>query len=596
MDYHGITSIGKIFVQRVSTLPIWSLTDIARILYTNDNNNFYLAGVTEWQEIIDGISEQTIVGIKTFTFPPMISNDPSGGDDAVRLSYLEANYTKGSIDLSNYVTLDTTQNITGLKVFDTVLPESQLLPTDNDHLSNKLYVDTVAPKLLVTETDSTLNYLWDKITGGDGIALSKLGADGANQQIRISVSGISGGNFYSDLPIGTIIKYAGSSAPAGYLECDGAAVSRTTYDDLFNVIGEDYGIGNGTTTFNVPSCTGDNCGGEMWCIKYSESEAVNGVDEKVKVSVDDTTAGYVEQKIVAGAGISVVTNNPGGNETFEISSAAGASSTGMWLKSSGTNNCSVKAGSVVINNVIYSLSTEASLTLSGYLRDGESELANTLYYLYAVGGAGTVPTFKFSSVQPTKNKYGSTVSFSEECEKSELYHPIEGLTWRYIGEVYNNSSSNIVAFDKMYPGYWESQWVSNPYLYIKDENPGNWYIQTISTKTFNFGMGVLPTKWKGLYSATNSGITTAFDINWVCGMRTYVAGEYIYNFDGSYTYIQPYSTYWMGSFAIYISNSYTISIYPTNAISNTTNSLVYDSVTFVSPGLYKGYFKFIIEK
>ena len=47
--------------------------------------------------------------------------------------------------------------------------------------------------------------------------------------------------------------YAGSTAPTGYLLCDGTAVSRTTYADLFAVTSTTYGVGNGTTTFNVPN-------------------------------------------------------------------------------------------------------------------------------------------------------------------------------------------------------------------------------------------------------------------------------------------------------------------------------------------------------
>jgi microcystin-dependent protein len=55
------------------------------------------------------------------------------------------------------------------------------------------------------------------------------------------------------LPSGSIIAYGGSSAPTGYLICDGSAVSRTTYADLFAVLGTTYGAGNGSTTFNLPN-------------------------------------------------------------------------------------------------------------------------------------------------------------------------------------------------------------------------------------------------------------------------------------------------------------------------------------------------------
>lgn len=57
-------------------------------------------------------------------------------------------------------------------------------------------------------------------------------------------------------PTGTVISFAGSTAPLGYLLCDGSEVSRTDYADLFSVIGTDYGIGNGATTFNLPNLTG----------------------------------------------------------------------------------------------------------------------------------------------------------------------------------------------------------------------------------------------------------------------------------------------------------------------------------------------------
>ena len=59
------------------------------------------------------------------------------------------------------------------------------------------------------------------------------------------------------LPLsGTVIAFAGNSAPAGYLICNGAAVSRTTYAGLFAVIGTTYGAGDGSTTFNLPDLTG----------------------------------------------------------------------------------------------------------------------------------------------------------------------------------------------------------------------------------------------------------------------------------------------------------------------------------------------------
>ena len=50
--------------------------------------------------------------------------------------------------------------------------------------------------------------------------------------------------------------FAGVTIPSGFLVCDGGAYSRTEYAELFAVIGTRYGVGNGSTTFNVPNFSG----------------------------------------------------------------------------------------------------------------------------------------------------------------------------------------------------------------------------------------------------------------------------------------------------------------------------------------------------
>jgi microcystin-dependent protein len=58
------------------------------------------------------------------------------------------------------------------------------------------------------------------------------------------------------VPAGAVMAFAMNSAPAGWLQANGAAVSRTTYDDLFAAISTTYGAGNGSTTFNLPDLRG----------------------------------------------------------------------------------------------------------------------------------------------------------------------------------------------------------------------------------------------------------------------------------------------------------------------------------------------------
>lgn len=73
----------------------------------------------------------------------------------------------------------------------------------------------------------------------------------ANQYTDESISfALEGANV---TPAGVVMMYAGTTAPSGYLLCDGSAVSRSTYSILFSVIGTNYGAGDGSTTFNLPN-------------------------------------------------------------------------------------------------------------------------------------------------------------------------------------------------------------------------------------------------------------------------------------------------------------------------------------------------------
>ena len=68
-----------------------------------------------------------------------------------------------------------------------------------------------------------------------------------------------GSNFYlattSSVPSGSIQMWSTATAPTGYILCNGVAISRTTYSTLYGVIGTTFGVGDGSTTFNVPNYT-----------------------------------------------------------------------------------------------------------------------------------------------------------------------------------------------------------------------------------------------------------------------------------------------------------------------------------------------------
>ena len=74
--------------------------------------------------------------------------------------------------------------------------------------------------------------------------------------VEVKINGewrkVAGGTLYADAPVGSILAFGGSSAPSGWLLCQGQAVSRTTYAELFKAISTSFGSGDGSTTFNLP--------------------------------------------------------------------------------------------------------------------------------------------------------------------------------------------------------------------------------------------------------------------------------------------------------------------------------------------------------
>jgi microcystin-dependent protein len=84
------------------------------------------------------------------------------------------------------------------------------------------------------------------------------------------------------LPPGTVLSFAGPTLPSGFLLCDGSAVSRTTYSALFSALGTAYGVGNGSTTFNIPDLRGrgiagkDDMGGVAASRITSAGSGING--------------------------------------------------------------------------------------------------------------------------------------------------------------------------------------------------------------------------------------------------------------------------------------------------------------------------------
>ena len=183
---------------------------------------------------------------------------------------------------SNYVTTNTVQNITAIKTIalpsnrhaiivkdtgsdNTVTPastqwQSMTIAVDKNGKERACCQATLdtggysRTKLMAIQQDSNGNNIYNNLELAikpDGTRHTYLSSSPASNSNDTSIATTAWVRSYI-MPAGVIIPFAGSSIPAGYLLCNGAVVSRTTYAKLFKVIGTTYGAGDGSTTFNLP--------------------------------------------------------------------------------------------------------------------------------------------------------------------------------------------------------------------------------------------------------------------------------------------------------------------------------------------------------
>jgi microcystin-dependent protein len=189
------------------------------------------------------------------------------------------------------------------------------------------------------------------------------------------------------VPVATVMDYAGTSAPTGWLLCDGSQVSRVTYKGLFEVIGTTYGVGDGSTTFNVPdgrqrftlhkaaAGTGATLGATGGAIDHvhtgpSHTHSVSGSggqstnsESSHTHSFSATSTGNSTSTFNAGAGTITAIPSPA-DHTHDVSGTTGAGSAhshtidthdhGGVTGSGGTGNTGTNNPSfLVLNQIIY---------------------------------------------------------------------------------------------------------------------------------------------------------------------------------------------------------------------------------------------------
>lgn len=165
-------------------------------------------------------------------------------------------------------------------------------------------------------------------------------------------------------PAGTIKLYAGATSPTGYLFCDGAAVSRTTYADLFAVLGTTYGAGDGSTTFNLPdfrrrvpvgaggtgtATLGNARGNTGGSETHTLTEAQMPAHQHFSFNTDNTSTGSPN---LTNAQYPAEQNNTGGNGTYTINGTATVANIGLTSSTGGGAAHNILQPSLVVAYII----------------------------------------------------------------------------------------------------------------------------------------------------------------------------------------------------------------------------------------------------
>ena len=144
-------------------------------------------------------------------------------------------------------------------------------------VTDKLAINATA----VTSTAAELNLLDGGTSVGGSITIADTDGVIVNDGGTMKSVPASDLRAYS-MPSGAVTPYAGSSAPTGFLLCDGSAISRTTYSGLFTAISTTYGTGDGSSTFNIPDLRGrvvagqDDMGGSSANRLTDQTGGLNG--------------------------------------------------------------------------------------------------------------------------------------------------------------------------------------------------------------------------------------------------------------------------------------------------------------------------------
>tara|TARA_Y100000015_G_scaffold38093_1_gene40690 strand:+ start:43 stop:1029 length:987 start_codon:yes stop_codon:yes gene_type:complete len=207
------------------------------------NDELKIRNGTNTSFITIGALSETNLGLATKASPTFTGNVGVPAGTVSSLPIRRSDDTNTGIYFSAADTLDIATGGTRRAHFDsngiTIRDRKALRLRDT---SNSNFVAIQAPSNVASDITLTL-------PSSDGNANDVLQSDGSG---NLSFTALP-----QAVPTGSVHMMATTTAPSGYLKCNGAAVSRTTYADLFAIIGTTHGEGDGSSTFNVPDLRGE---------------------------------------------------------------------------------------------------------------------------------------------------------------------------------------------------------------------------------------------------------------------------------------------------------------------------------------------------
>lgn len=283
-----------------------------------------------------------------------------------------------------------------------------------------------------------------------------IGEDGT-----LNAIGGSGGTVSDTLPIGSVVEWFSTTIPTNWLECNGQAISRTEYAELFAVIGTKYGSGDGSTTFNLPNIKGKTTVGldiddtDFNTLGKTGGEKTHTLTENeippMNVHMTKDTwydrggleaGGAVNRRVVAGGAT-------GGATDYVIGTVNGGGQAHNNLQPYIVSNYIIKAKQTqaVVATVVGNLTSESSTDalsanqgriLKGYIEDNDTMISTLQQDIINIEDSMITKIQKNGISLPITNK---TVNITVPTKTSDLENDSNFITTSNIIDNLNSTST-----------------------------------------------------------------------------------------------------------------------------------------------------------